>query len=59
MKQIITFLIVLLIAQLLFPQTTQVPSYYMIDEKLSNDLNNIVLDLELEQNFDVGEDGIE
>jgi len=40
-------------------QTVKVPSYYQIDQKLSSDLQNIVHDLDLDLNFDVGEDGIE
>ena len=42
-----------------FAQAVKVPSYYQIDEKLSKDLYNIILELDLELNFDVGEDGIE
>lgn len=40
-------------------QTVKVPSYYQIDQKLSSDLQSIVHELHLDQNFDVGEDGIE
>ncbi len=51
--------IVLLFFQFSYSQTVTVPSYYQIDEKLSKDLYDIVLELDLELNFDVGEDGIE
>ena len=51
--------IVLLSIQLSFSQSIQIPSYYQVDENLSEDLYKIILDLELERNFDVGEDGIE
>jgi beta-lactamase class A len=51
--------IVLLSIQLSFSQPIQIPSYYQVDENLSEDLYKIILDLELELNFDVGEDGIE
>jgi beta-lactamase class A len=59
MKQIWATLVTVLLSQLLFAQTIQVPSYYQIDEKLSSDLQSIVHELELDRNFDVGEDGIE
>lgn len=45
--------------QLNHSQNLTVPSYYQIDEKLSKDLYDIVLELDLERSFDVGEDGIE
>ena len=51
--------IVLLSIQLSFSQPIQIPSYYQVDEILSKDLYDIILELELERNFDVGEDGIE
>ncbi|MCJ7552413.1 MAG: class A beta-lactamase-related serine hydrolase, partial [Ignavibacteriaceae bacterium] len=57
MKKIFSF--ILLINGFLFSQTIEVPSYYKIDEGFSQDLYNIILELELEKNFDVGEDGIE
>ena len=50
---------ILLFSQLLFAQIVTVPAYYQIDEKLSSDLQSIVQELELDKNFDVGEDGIE
>lgn len=45
--------------QLTFSQPVQIPPYYTLDEKLSKDLYDMVLELDLEHNFDVGEDGIE
>ena len=59
MKQIWATLVTVLFSQLLFAQTIQVPSYYQIDENLSSDLQSIVHELDLDKNFDVGEDGIE
>lgn len=59
MKKFLSILFIQLISQLLFAQIVTVPSYYQIDEKLSTDLQNIVHELELDLNFDVGEDGIE
>ena len=52
-------LIALLFFQLSYSQKAIVPVYYQMDEKLSKELYNIILELELERNFDVGEDGIE
>jgi beta-lactamase class A len=43
----------------LYPQQVLIPSYYNVDENLSKDLYDIILELDLGQNFDVGEDGIE
>ena len=57
MKTILS--IVLLSFQLSLSQIVSIPPYYQIDEKLSKDLYNIILELELELNSDVGEDGIE
>ncbi len=51
--------IVMLSFQFIYSQTVIVPSYYQIDEKLSSDLQNIIHELNLDLNFDVGEDGIE
>lgn len=51
--------IVMLFFQFSYSQTAIVPSYYQTDEKLSSDLRNIVHQLDLDKNFDVGEDGIE
>lgn len=54
----ICFLIVLF-TNFVFPQSLKIPSYYSINEKLSSDLLEIVHELGLDLNFDVGEDGIE
>ena len=55
----IILLLVSLFFQYSFSQTFTIPSYYQLDENLSRDLQNIVRDLELDKNFDVGEDGID
>ncbi|MEO8231151.1 MAG: serine hydrolase [Ignavibacteriota bacterium] len=52
-------IILILLSPFLFSQTVSIPSYYQIDEKLSEDLHKIILELDLDKNFDVGEDGIE
>lgn len=60
MKNISTLILVsIFITFSVKAQTVKLPSYYQIDQKLSSDLQNIVHELELDQNFDVGEDGIE
>lgn len=59
MKQKFVLIVVLIFSRVLFSQTIKVPTYYEIDEKLSSDLLEIVQKLELDLNFDVGEDGIE
>lgn len=59
MKQKFVLIVILLFSQVLFSQTIKVPAYYEVDEKLSSDLLEIVQELELDLNFDVGEDGIE
>lgn len=51
--------IVMLAFQFSHSQTNIVPSYYQVDEKLSSNLQSIVHELDLDLNFDVGEDGIE
>jgi beta-lactamase class A len=48
-----------LTSQIYFAQTVSIPPNYQIDENLSKDLYDIVLELDLDLNFDVGEDGIE
>jgi beta-lactamase class A len=53
------FSLALLLFKFSFSQTVIIPSYYQIDEKLSSHLESIVHELELDLNFDVGEDGIE
>ncbi|MFO7524056.1 MAG: serine hydrolase [Ignavibacteriaceae bacterium] len=57
MKTII--LIFILSGSLVFSQPVEVPSYYKTDENFSRALRNIIVDLDLEGNFDVGEDGTE
>ena len=57
MKQILAIFIIL--GMILIAQNIQIPEYYQVDEKLSKDLHKIVKELDLNQNFDVGEDGIE
>ncbi len=52
-------LIALLFFQQSYSQKAIVPDYYRMDEKLSKELYNIILELDLDKNFDVGEDGIE
>jgi beta-lactamase class A len=59
MKVLLCLRFILLFSQLLFAQIVTVPAYYQIDEKLSSDLQSIVRELDLDKNFDVGEDGIE
>lgn len=40
-------------------QNVTIPSYYTVDASLSKALKSMVQELELDQDFDVGEDGIE
>jgi beta-lactamase class A len=55
-----TWSIVLLsFCKLVFSQNAVIPSYYNPDTKLSEDLQTIVTQLELDRNFEVGEDGTE
>ncbi|MBN2093377.1 serine hydrolase [candidate division KSB1 bacterium] len=44
---------------LIFSQNIKIPLYYQIDTTLSNELHKIVHDLELDGDFDAGEDGLE
>ncbi len=44
---------------IVFSQPVKVPAYYKIDEDFNRALNNIILELELNLDFNVGEDGIE
>lgn len=53
------FILVILLNGFAYSQNVEVPAYYKTDENLNRALNNIILELELEGNFDVGEDGIE
>lgn len=55
----ITVLLVVCLTKSVTAQNVAVPSYYNIDDKLSQELKSFVQDLELDQDFDVGEDGIE
>ena len=48
-----------LIQGIVFAQRTQLPADLPVDSILSHKLNDIVADLELNKDFDVGEDGIE
>jgi|WetSurMetagenome_2_1015567.scaffolds.fasta_scaffold06635_7 beta-lactamase class A len=60
MKNIVMVLFsILLINQIHFAQAVSIPQYYQMDQKLSSDLQSIVHELDLDLNFDVGEDGIE
>ena len=45
--------------QLNAQQTSMVPEYYQLDKTFSDSLLSIVKELELDKDFDVGEDGIE
>lgn len=54
-----TLLIVFLLCCTISAQSQNIPSYYEIDAELSASLQTIVSDLELDKDFDVGEDGIE
>jgi D-alanyl-D-alanine carboxypeptidase len=54
---IILFLLIMTSA---FPQQNiMIPEYYLTDEKFTNELLSILKELELDKDFDVGEDGIE
>lgn len=46
-------------AGMIFPQEVQVQSYYKTDDTFTRALKNIVEELDLNGNYDVGEDGIE
>ncbi|MFZ1519155.1 MAG: serine hydrolase [Ignavibacteriaceae bacterium] len=56
---VIVLFSILLTSQNHFGQTVSIPPNYQIDEKLSKDLYDIIRELDLDLNFDVGEDGIE
>lgn len=55
----ILVLLVFCLTQNMMSQNLTIPSYYTIDEQLSQALKSLVQELELDQDFDVGEDGIE
>jgi len=52
-------IILILLSGMVFSQNTKIPKYLHLDENLSEQLQDIVGNLELDQDFDVGEDGIE
>jgi len=49
----------MLLSGIVHSQKVEIPSYYNIDFNLSKTLQNTVAELNLNHNFDVGEDGIE
>lgn len=53
------FILFILIGQAVFALSADVLDGYRIDKRLSTDLQKIVSELDLDGNFDVGEDGIE
>lgn len=55
----ILILVFILSGSLVYTQPVEVPSYFSTDENFSRALNNIIVELDLDGNFDVGEDGIE
>ncbi len=55
----LSIIIFLLFAAVNAQQNTTIPYYYKTDKKFSESLLSIVKDLELDKDFDVGEDGIE
>ncbi len=54
-----TFLFFLIFTAFVNPQSLVIPSYYSHDIRLEENLADIVKQLELDKDFDVGEDGIE
>lgn len=61
MKSNLFFLLTnfLLLSAILHSQQVVIPSHYNVDDNLSKELYDIILELDLEQNFNVGEDGTE
>lgn len=57
MKLIIIFLLFSL--QHIFSQEIKIPEYFKTDQSFSDSLLSIIKELELDKDFDVGEDGIE
>ena len=55
----LTSLILLVIFTTIFSQNPIVPDYYIIDSELNLELKNIIKSLELNKDFNVGEDGLE
>lgn len=58
-KYIISLGLILIISSMSFGQVQSVISNYTVDDNLSRQLSQIVDELGLNKNFDVGEDGIE
>lgn len=54
-----TFSALLFLSLNVFAQEVTIPDYYSTDSLFSSEINKIVLDLELDKDFNVGEDGIE
>jgi beta-lactamase class A len=54
-----TILLCLSLLNVLHAQNVKIPEYYKLDDSLSAELKMIVTDLELNKDFDVGEDGKE
>lgn len=54
-----TLLLFLLCYHLSYAQDVKIPDYYKMDAELSSQLHEMVSDLGLDRDFDVGEDGIE
>jgi beta-lactamase class A len=54
-----TFSALLFLSLNVFAQEVNIPDYYSTDSLFSSEINKIVLDLELDKDFIVGEDGIE
>ena len=57
MKKLIILFI--LTSNFVYSQDFKIPDYYVFDKKLSNNLNDIIIDLGLDKDFDVGDDGSE
>lgn len=51
--------VIMFISTSALSQSVQVPAYFKVDDELSGSLRNIVADLGIDGNFEVGEDGIE
>ena len=54
-----TIILWFLITNFIYSQDVKIPAYYIIDNRLSENLNKIIYDLGLDKDFDVGDDGIE
>ena len=53
------FLVLIFLCSCLYPQTPAIPSYLKHDDQLSSQLSTITWYLDLDEDFDVGDDGIE